>query len=123
MLFPLNKTKYLESSQCSTRRQSSSSCSDPRVHCAGTEPVPSRGAAAAARRQGLKNVIRLATDVSALPVADKDLVLHVQTVLQIRLPRPLEDERRPSQSSTAINRWPWPLLLEQVKGGHGRFTL
>jgi hypothetical protein len=50
-----------------------------------------------------------------LPVADNDLILHVQIVLQIRLPRPLEDERRPSRSSTAINRWPWS-LLEPVKG-------
>jgi hypothetical protein len=51
-------------------------------------------------------------DVSTLPVADKDLVLHVQTGLQIRLLRQLKDERQPLQSSTAINRWHWCLLGE-----------
>jgi hypothetical protein len=118
MLFLLNKMKYLESSQGSTRSQRSSSCIDPRAHCAGTKPVPSGGAAAAARRQGLKRCHQAhdRCTVSALPVEDKDLVLRVQTVLQIRLPRPLEDERQPSRSSTAINKWPWSLLLEPVKG-------
>jgi hypothetical protein len=116
MLFPLNKTKYLESSQDNTRCQSSSSCSDPRAHCAGIEPVPSSDAAAATRRQRLERCRQAATDVSALQAADKDLVLHVQTVFQIRLPRPLEDDSRPSRSCTAINRWPWPLLLQPVKG-------
>jgi hypothetical protein len=37
---------------------------------------------------------------------DKDLVLHVQTGLQIRLSRQLKDERRPLRSLTAINRGP-----------------
>jgi hypothetical protein len=52
------------------------------------------------------------TEVSALLVADKDLMLHVQTVSKIRLPRQLKGERRPLQSSTTINRWPWCLLCE-----------
>jgi hypothetical protein len=50
MLIPLNKTKQQESSQRSTGRQSSLLCSNPRAHYAGTEPVPSGNAAAAARR-------------------------------------------------------------------------
>jgi hypothetical protein len=54
MLFPLNKTKYLESSQGCTRPQGSSSCSNPQAYCAGTEPIPSRGSAATTRRQRLK---------------------------------------------------------------------
>jgi hypothetical protein len=53
--------------------------------------------------------------VSVLLVVDKDLVLHVQTVLQIRLPRLLEDERWSLMSSIAINRWPWPLLRKSSK--------
>jgi hypothetical protein len=51
-----------------------------------------------------------------LLVADKDLVLHVQTVLLIRLSRPLEDERRSLLSSVAINRWPRSLLRKSSKG-------
>jgi hypothetical protein len=54
MLFPLNKTKYLESSQGSTRRLGSSLHSDLRAHCAGAGTAPNRGVIAATRRQGLK---------------------------------------------------------------------
>jgi hypothetical protein len=54
MLIPLNETKHRESSQGSIRRQSSLSCSNPQAHCAGTKPVLSEDAAAAARRHGLK---------------------------------------------------------------------
>jgi hypothetical protein len=43
-------------------------------------------------------------------------MLHVQTMLQIRLPRCLDDERWPVLSSIAINRWPWPLLQKSNKG-------
>jgi hypothetical protein len=53
--------------------------------------------------------------MSVLPVTDKDLVLHVQTMLQIRLPRLLEDERWLLLSSIAINRWPGSLLHEPSK--------
>jgi hypothetical protein len=59
--------------------------------------------------------MRPASDVSVLPVADKEIMLHVQTVLKIRLPRQLKGERRPLQSSTTINKWPWPLLQKKSK--------
>jgi hypothetical protein len=59
-----------------------------------------------------KDVIRPAADVSGLPLADKDLVLHVQIVLQIRLPHLMEDEQWSLLRSIAINRWSRSLLLE-----------
>jgi hypothetical protein len=40
----------------------------------------------------LKGVIAHPTDVSAGSKMDKDLVLHMQTVLQIRMLRRLKDE-------------------------------
>jgi hypothetical protein len=43
----------------------------------------------------LKDVITHPADVSAGSETDKDLVLHVQTVLRIRIPHQLEDERWP----------------------------
>jgi hypothetical protein len=57
---------------------------------------------------------RPTADVSVLPVADKDLVLHVQTVLLIRLPRLLEDELWPLLSSIAINSWPGSLRMSTL---------
>jgi hypothetical protein len=54
MLFSWKKTKHRESSQENTGCKDSLSRSDPRVHCAGTDLVPSGDAAAAARRRGLK---------------------------------------------------------------------
>jgi hypothetical protein len=50
--------------------------------------------------------------VSADPETDKDLSLHVVTVLQIRMLRQLRCGQESKRSSTAINRRPHCLLLE-----------
>jgi hypothetical protein len=60
----------------------------------------------------LKDVIAHPTNVSSGSETDKDLVLHVQIVLRIRMPHRLKDEWQPLQSSTTINRGPHHLLLE-----------